>query len=184
MDDILDMYFRWLCDFIGLDGENCPYYLLCEMLFERDFDIVIERDENRVADGYALRDEFLKTLETVDDISFPEKQTSVFEVLIGIAIRMAFEVDEHGSDDWARDTVGILFLELIGNLGLLEFMDDEWDMYPSARIVNDTLDTLLERTYEPDGGGGLFPLQNPHGDQRDVEIWYQMQSYLSEKYGV
>lgn len=182
--DIMAEYFDWLCSYVDLDEETSPYYNLCEMLFDRDFDIVIDRDENRVADGYALRDEYLDSLPLVEDISMPEKPCSVFEVMIGLARRMAFEVDEDSHDEWSQETVSNLFFELLGNLGLLDLTDDDWDEYPSAHIVNDTLDILLDRSYDPDGGGGLFPLSKPPGDQRDVELWYQMQSYLGENYGV
>lgn len=39
---------------------------------------------------------------------------------------------------------------------------------------------LNSRYYKSDGFGGLFPLSNPMGDQRYVEVWYQMMAYLAE----
>jgi hypothetical protein len=48
-----------------------------------------------------------------------------------------------------------------------------------AKIKN-ILDTLVWRTYQPDGRGGFFPLNHPEEDQTKVEIWYQMNKYVIE----
>ena len=40
----------------------------------------------------------------------------------------------------------------------------------------------VERRYKRSGEGGLFPLKNAAKDQRKVEIWYQLSSYLLENY--
>jgi len=39
---------------------------------------------------------------------------------------------------------------------------------------------LIWRDYHADGRGGFFPLTNPDTDQTKVEIWYQMNAYVTE----
>jgi hypothetical protein len=46
--------------------------------------------------------------------------------------------------------------------------------------VNTILHDLIWRDYHPDGRGGFFPLQNPDVDQTKVEIWHQLNAYVSE----
>ena len=47
--------------------------------------------------------------------------------------------------------------------------------------MDEILNIWLERRYDEDGKGNIFPLKDPIKDQKTVEIWYQMQSYLLEK---
>jgi hypothetical protein len=49
--------------------------------------------------------------------------------------------------------------------------------------ILDCIDRFLSRKYDYNGVGGIFPLRKGASeDQRNVEIWYQMQSYLMENY--
>jgi hypothetical protein len=49
-----------------------------------------------------------------------------------------------------------------------------------ADQVDNILYNLVWRNYHADGRGGFFPLQNPDVDQTKVEIWYQLNAYVSE----
>jgi hypothetical protein len=42
------------------------------------------------------------------------------------------------------------------------------------------MERCVWRTYEPNGVGGFFPLENPNEDQREVELWYQMSAYVDD----
>ena len=64
------------------------------------------------------------------------------------------------------------------NLGLNHCSDKRRLTYEE---VNDVLDRVIWRTYRWDGHGGLFPLNEPEKDQREVEIWYQLSAYLLER---
>ena len=44
----------------------------------------------------------------------------------------------------------------------------------------DILTKFMRREYDASGLGGLFALRYPKEDMRDIEIWYQMMSYLEE----
>ena len=47
--------------------------------------------------------------------------------------------------------------------------------------VEEILNRVVWRTNESDGTGGLFPLSRPYLDQRDVEIWSQLNAFLLEQ---
>lgn len=91
-------------------------------------------------------------------------------MLIGLSRRFAFEVDGEPRDAFW------LFLE---NLGLDKLNDARYDSRAEA-FVDDCLHRVIWRLYEPNGFGGLFPLQAPEQDQTRVELWYQLNAYLLE----
>ena len=47
--------------------------------------------------------------------------------------------------------------------------------------AEEVLDAVIFRNYEYDGRGGLFPLRYPDRDQRDEELWSQLNAYLLEQ---
>ena len=71
---------------------------------------------------------------------------------------------------------------MIHNLGLDIFDDENYTDNGGNAAIFEIVASWLDRTYSYDGEGGLFPLRNPDYDQRDAEIWYQMQAYLEENY--
>lgn len=173
---VSNSYYYWLMDIIDLDSyekrTNLKYWFLMKTLYYKDFYWTIELDSNRGKDGQALRNEFKNEVyfENYDAIDGP---CSVLEMLIALAGRF----DGNGSFDYGDETdTSKHFWEMIENLGL-DLYDDNW-FYDDS--VDDILDRWLDRDYEFDGRGGLFPLKNPPKDQRNVEIWYQMQSYIQE----
>lgn len=72
------------------------------------------------------------------------------------------------------------FWKLIENLGLNKCTDDKWYTINGDFFVEDAVCRVNDRLFGADGSGGLFPLRKPSRDQRGVEIWYQMQSWLLE----
>jgi hypothetical protein len=46
--------------------------------------------------------------------------------------------------------------------------------------MEEIFERLIWRNYAPNGEGGFFPLENPREDQTQVELWYQMNSYVNE----
>lgn len=126
-------------------------------------------DDNRMEDGKELRQEFLYEFK-VDD-TWMNEPCSVLEMLIALARRLAFEVNGD-TDEW--------FWHLMYNLGLEQYTDDVFN-HVVAEDVDDILDTFLDRKYGHNGEGGLFPLEETRADQTEVEIWYQMSTYLLER---
>lgn len=100
----------------------------------------------------------------------------MLELLIGLADRMSFLM----SDEKQPDKVGYFFWHLVLNLRLAKLKDDIYDELNGDFFVDEAVQRVLDRSYERDGNGGLFPLKRPSKNQRTVEIWYQMQAWLGE----
>lgn len=170
-----ETYSGWLYDQIFLSGAVDPghsYRELTYILYTTEFVWLVPNDDNRVEDGKALRYEFLD--ET--GIEIPEEEDywldlgcSVLEALFALARRLDFQTGR-GMEYW--------YLKMLENLGLLEYHDD--NHIPESKIKK-ILDQFIWRTYSFDGTGGLFPLRYPESDQREAEIWYQMNAYLLER---
>jgi hypothetical protein len=122
----------------------------------------------------ALRDEFLKgyrkRYDEIDRLDFVMPVATMFEVLVALAARADFMTD-HGEHFW--------FDTFITNLKLKQFNDMGFLARDAAKVER-KLRRFNDRRYFPDGDGGIFPLSDPAGDQRQIEIWYQMGAYMTE----
>lgn len=178
--DIEQDYFAWLCEMVHIDQMDISYLALAKDLHHRKFYAIVPHDENRASDGKELREYYLR------EINYPkyleiEGECTIFEMLIALARRMDFETNDPYEIDETGDKTTYWFWEMIDNLGLSKFSDDAYYAYGGGREVDKILDKFLERRYSRNGNGGIFPLEMTKKDQRDVEIWYQMNSYLAEK---
>lgn len=171
-----ELYFTWLYSQVGstdLANPTKTYWELLKCMHETEFAWFVPNDDNREVDGRALRDEFLEieSIASVDD-HWMRLGCSILEMLIGLSRRLAFEA-EGSEESW--------FWRLIRNLGLQNCTDyRDGRPFPNEK-VEVVLHDFMWRLYQPDGHGGLFPLENPARDQRNVEIWYQMSAYLLER---
>lgn len=181
-------YFSWLCKLAV--PKKPSYLLLCQELHKKNFRWSVHNDDNRCEDGLDLRDEFFE--EKRLDESFVEvaywlrDPCTVFEVLVALAKRindLTYDLN-HQEDHTAK-----WFHEMLTNLGLNVFTDGynlghEFSPVMEAKI-DEILEVWMDRTYDFYGHGGLFPLKRrPMKDQTNVEIWYQLMSYLDENYGL
>lgn len=167
-----ELYFVWLYSQVADAETQDPsrtYWNLLKHLFTREFVWLVPNDDNRLEDGKDLRREFIaeEGLEHVDQ-DWIEMGCSVLELMVGLARRLAFEA-EGEPHYW--------FWHLMENIKLHRYSDDR--KLP-VRRVDEILDRVIFRTYEPDGKGGFFPLKNWHEDQRTVELWYQLSAYVLE----
>jgi hypothetical protein len=165
-------YFDWLCDYISIPGVRTSDYIsVLKFIYTMPFIAVHVRDINRIKDAINLRNEFNNEMDIVADLS-EETDASVLEVLVALSIRCERDIiGEPGSEMWGR-----LFWEMLHNLKIDvtndRFAEDE---------IEEKVDNWMRRNYKFDGTGGIFPLRKkPQIDQTEVEIWYQMQSYISE----
>jgi len=171
-----DAYFEWLYSQIGAVRNRNParsYWKLCRQLYTTEFTWFIPNDDNRIEDGRELRLEFLNDIDhQMEDPTghWMALGCSMFEMLIALARRVAFETDR-SPVEW--------FWRLMHNLELMKYTDELYEI-SILEEVEEVLTQLNDRTYLPDGHGGLFPLQRPAQDQREVELWYQMSAYLLE----
>lgn len=167
-----ELYFKWLysrVDEINRRTPSITHWNLLRVLYSTEFTWFVPNDDNRAEDGRDLRHEFLRDqgFDSVDSDWF-DLGCSFLEMLIALARRLIFEVG--GSErGW--------FWHLMAELELDTYTDDR---AVPERLVRDILDRVVNRTYEYDGQGGLFPLRRPTRDQRGVEIWYQLNAYILE----
>ena len=169
-------YLRWL--YFQVDGFNpfngTMYLTLLNRLYNRDFYVVVDMDENRRIDGFNLRELFESDDCPMMGEGSLNDEVSVLEVLVALA--MSFR--ELNND---KEPVAFYFWEMIGNLGLLNCTDLDW-VEGVEEYVDNIIDTFLDRDYEANGDGGLFPLLDPQEDQTEVELWYQLSAYYMENY--
>lgn len=175
MDVPLDeLYFQWLYGQVGSVEDNIPshtYWRMLKQLYKKEFVWIIQNDDNRALDGKDLRREFIdrEAVRRVDP-AWMRLGCSMFELLIGLSRRLSFEGGGE-PDSW--------FWTLIANLGLEVYPDNR---YLPEDVVDEILNRVIFRTYDRRGCGGLFPLNSKVvSDQRKVELWYQLNTYLIEK---
>ena len=176
MSALLDeLYFEWLysqaCS-VKRKNPQRTYWNVFKILFTKEFVWWVPNDDNRCEDGRELRYEFLYS-QGMDprntDQDWLHIGCSFLEMMIGVARRCAF-LTSSAEDEW--------FWELMENLDLRKYNDS---VHIPRDRVEDILDRVIWRTYTRNGHGGLFPLRNARQDQRDVEIWVQLNAYLSER---
>lgn len=143
---------------------------LCGQLYNTKFDWFVPNDDNRITDGLQLRQEYLEDFEDgiVTDMLYSD--CSVLEVIIGVCYRFSYD---------SLLDVDDCFWDIINNLQLERYTDLSYTR-SSERQVATKVDRFINRTYKPNGQGGLFPLSKAHEDQTKIEIWYQMSAYLME----
>lgn len=169
-------YFQWLCDMIKHDSQEHSYYIFLGRLFEHKFESIVDYDVNRISDGLKLREIFFK--ETNEPIDLQSDTCTILEMLVGLSERMASIVPEITRDVWFWKIIKnwIFFYETL--------QDDYYYENDGNTLVDRCVMTLNHRRYSSTGQGGLFPLKKAKEDQRRVEIWYQMQNYISENVSV
>lgn len=167
VEPIETLYFNWLCAKV-LDRNSRSYSTLMEILFATEFVWIVPADKHRAADGEELRQDFLRRRH----LRVPLLETTpctVLEMLIAFSKRAEFQTDIPARN-W--------FWTFLSNLGLDQFEEVSESDVP---LIEDILHTFTWRIYEPNGYGGMFPLDHTNNDQREIEIWYQFCEYLAVK---
>lgn len=162
-------YLEWLVS--SLNPRAVVYGELLETAFSVPFIDIVPNDDNRLAEGLLLRDEYVAlTGNQPPDM----EHCSLLEMMIALSRRLSDAVYDPDAD-----TRNLWFWRLMRNLDLLMYSDVIMDPVSreNARLA---LHKVVSREYRRNGSGGLFPLKHPPSDQREVEIWYQMEFWLSE----
>lgn len=173
-----ESYLQWLYAQSGFTDSLNPSrtnWSLALQLHKKEFVWLVPNDDNRAADGRALRLLFLQENKIREpDPGWLNAGCSMLEMLIGLSLRLHFITSEAPSD-W--------FWKLLENIGIdiSASNDRRWSAGLEAEIDN-ILNRVIWRTYSTNGEGGLFPLPNTDRDQRHVEIWYQMSEYLVDDF--
>ncbi len=166
-------YLVWLYGQNGspkLRNRSKSHWSLTRQLFKKEFVWFVPNDDNRVEDGRDLRLEFLQECGLDADEEWLSMGCSMLELLIGLSRRLAFETEGQPR---------VWFWHMIETLDLHQYNDRVYDAMAEEKI-DEALNRVIFRTYNPDGRGGLFPLRRPVKDQREVELWYQLSAYLLE----
>lgn len=161
-------YYNWLTQKVSI-ANGKQYTQLFEIMHNVEFLWFIPNDDNRIQDAIDLRTEFMNRSDSHGELELGS--ATCLEVLVSLSRRLAMIASDGGhSKQWAWT--------LLKNLGLIKFPDP---LSPEkVQKVNEILHDLVWRNYQPDGRGGFFPLLNPDTDQTKVEIWYQLNAYVSE----
>lgn len=174
-------YFQWLCEIIHVEKGVASYWILANDLYKTEFIWTVPNDDNRAADGIGLREDYAAD-NLYADVSFLDRRPcSVLEMMIGLAVRVDFELTDPNKD--THDSVSNHFWEMINNLGLMMFTDERYVELNGTFNCKAIISRFLNREYKRNGEGGIFPLKkHTEVDQRKVEIWYQLMAYLDENY--
>lgn len=188
-DEVVNGYFEWLMSLIAFDGEEAyepsEYRELLDILLATEFYWSLELDGNRAYDGLHLRalysDDYPRDGRRLARV-MPE-QCSVLEMLIALARRCENEIMY---DPDFGDRTGLWFWIMVENLGLTAFPDRVFrkNRRWASKCVCDVVETFLDRGYEADGTGSIFSIRGFQSDMRETELWYQMQYYLNENFGI
>ncbi len=169
--DVNEDYFLWLCLKIdGRDPDN-DYISNLRIMHNNEFNkntaVLVGNDINRISDGVALRTEYENDSGNILE-GMNGRSCSILELVVALAYRMSSDLGVMSPEEW--------FWEMADNLGITNPSNNKYEIRTILRIFR-------RRKYEPNGFGGLFPLNFYNLDQRKVEIWVQMQAYFSENYG-
>ena len=173
-----EAFFIWLYSQVADTRHTDPsltYWNVLRLLYEKEFTGGVPNDDNRKQDGKNLRIEFVRDEGIEDaDPEWMDFGCSMLELMVGLSRRLSH-------NDLAGGQPHYWFWRLMSNIGLQRY--DDRTPIPKRRIDTEILDRVIERTYEPNGMGGFFPLQNPGRDQRTVELWNQLSAYIEEQSG-
>lgn len=173
-DRIKSDYFEWMYELVcnGRFVKPISYRQLLTFLHDTEFIYFVPYDENRAAEGIALRYRYCSIHDCEDAECYLTGPCSVLEMMVALAIRC----EENIMDDPTKgDRTSQWFWGMITNLGLGSMSDSNFNEW----LVNDIVTRFLERDYEPDGRGGLFTVKNWNRDMRTAEIWHQLMAYIN-----
>lgn len=171
MNRSIERYLKYICEEYSI--YNKKYTKLLEFLLQVPFYCTLEEDEPRLEDGRFFRDDVVGYC-GVSEREIDELEISVLEVLIELSIR----IDMEYTGDPRHPYPESIFWELLNNLGLNKFTNRSFD----SECVEEILDIWMNRKFERDGTGSIFPLGRTRRDQTRICIWDQMNEYVKENY--
>lgn len=178
---INEEYFEWMYHLVCNDNRlknKLSYRKLMQYLNSVIFVPIIDMDDNRRIDGIDFRYRFAyengyPSLYIDESFNWIKDDCTVLEMMIALS----FRVEEQITDNYLfGDRTGQWFWVMINSLGLNHMDDKSFD----RDYCENKVDIFLGRKYESNGRGGLFTIENPIRDMRDVDIWTQFMWYLDE----
>lgn len=171
--EIKNRYFNWLLSLIHVSDNK--YSILLEKLHDIEFRYMknIPMDENREADGLAMRYNFGYICGYDEELisnALCDKGCTVLEMLIALANRE----ENILSNSMVNDRIDIWFSTMLVNLKLDKYDNQHYNDEDVTRII----DIWLDRRYDRCGRGNIYFLPNPEEDLRTIDIWTQMMWFI------
>lgn len=167
-------YFEWMYDLMceGRFAKEITYRQLFTFLHDVEFTYFVPFDENRAADGAALRYRYCLTHDCEDLEYCLDGPCSVLEMMVALALRCEENIM---SDPEKGDRTAQWFWGMVTSLGLGSMCDSNFNEW----LVNDVITRFLNREYDYNGKGGLFTIRGWNRDAREAEIYHQLLAYLN-----
>ena len=166
-----DDYLNWLCGIVCDEGHQ-DYNELMDILYNTEFHWSVRMDKNRAVDGINLRnvfeDQFGSSVRSQDD------PCSILEMMVALSVRCSEDILWDGETNYTP----YVFWTMIDNLGLIDMLDFNINYDEIAQ----KLENFLDRKYGENGEGSLFRVSHFPKSWKRLEIWYQMQSWISEQF--
>lgn len=176
---LVDDYNEWLYSVaISTINERCDHSKLLSKLNNIPYNYIHPMDVNRYDDGIDLRFRFGYE-EGYSDIEIENylniRECSVLEMMVALARRIEDNImfDVRYGHQYSR-----WFFEMLKSLGLYLMNNENFN----AAYVDDRVAKFMQRQYQPNGNGGLFTIDDPRIDMRNIEVWQQANIFLTEKY--
>lgn len=175
-------YFDWLLTWV--EGPYEPggagtHRLLLKKLYELEFYATLERDNDRIQVGLELRNRYDAECRIIPwDDEERYSTCSVLEVMIAMCDDLETNVM---SNDIYGNRFGKWFWMMIENCGL-SFLNDAAYTHDADNYISAVIRRICDRQYEANGDGSFFPLRQPRADMRHVDLWYQLQWYITENF--
>lgn len=158
-------YYDWLMKII--DGPY-RYSRVLNDLWNIEFYSVIPNDDNRAADGIDMRSQYEYETGDVCDKTGP---CTVLEMMIGLSVRME---NDYMYDPKFGNRTDIWFWEMFESLGL--------DQYGGRMYKRDEVREVIFDFLDRNGTHFLFPKPSNGGQWSEMEIWWQMNKYILDRY--
>lgn len=178
--NISDEYFDWLYSIACRSEGGVTWRGLMRLLYDTPYRWDIPHDENRAADGKALRTRFGHSngySPKYMEYALHNKPASVFEVLLALSIRC----EEHimADEDFGDRSVQ-WFWEMLSSIGF----NGQYDGIFNKELCEEKLKNFLDHNFSRNGKGGLFTLKlHPDVDVRKLELWYALMYHIDEVTG-
>lgn len=173
--ELEEMYFLWLCNKVErleVPTPSLTHWYMFKQLHQTEFVWIVPWDDNRAADGVALRPRFFVELGRDEEEAqeYRHIPCSVLEMFVAFAERIPEVVSERmTSTQW--------FWEMLRNLKLEEQNDANYNPV----VVDEILQKFIWRNYTLSGEGSAFPLHEPTRPVYDVDLWYQLFDYVKDR---
>lgn len=171
-NNVVHVYYKWLIsEIMPLSG----YSYLLSALFNTDYIPSMPQDYNRAVDGIYLRTRFGNNNHIPQSVIdyYLQGPCSMLEMMVALAVR----IEENIMYDPSKgDRTSFWFKEMLVSMELLGLTDNHFD----PNMFEYRLSIFNSRSYMPNGRGGLFTIDDSSRDMRELEIWSQMNLYVTE----